>query len=575
MSAVPAARAILGFGERITEDRNDADEIALFSEDEAVPPQLGGVKIIRLIGEGGMGRVYLGRHAILDLDVAVKVMHDRFGDRARFLSEARLAAKIRHPHIVGVHHAGIEHGFRFLVMDYVAGKTLKQLVKERGRLPWREAAGYILQAAQGLAAAHRQAIIHRDVKPSNMLLDAAGCLKVADLGLARFMVDAQPGTVTGQILGTAEYMAPEQAREPRQVTPAADVYALGASLYHLIAGKVPFGGAGIADILVAHRTSPVPDLRREVPDLPPAIAGFVKRLLAKDPIHRPADGSAVVSELEHLLGLATVTTAQAAAPAMRSGSRRRFLIGASAAAAMAMVLVGWSRWNGAPPGASHPLAVPPAPHQAPAAVHPPAAIQAPAVADPWQTPPRAVFALTDKLPAAVLAELDAACLASGLPVVERQRIDSLVREQDLVASGHADPATAGRIGRLVGGHIAIFATAIEDRVEVRTVLVESGEVVSSRFVAPGEAAQSVGAGIAAAIALLPVQGRVTAEGGRLLVSAGTRQGLRVGDRLDLRRDGGGGFAQATVTAVERDRAVISVQPPRDDCGGALAVRPAP
>lgn len=570
MSAIPSLQTVLKSGNVLLESEPGGDASSLAGQEDLVPGELGGVRITRLIGQGGMGQVYLGHHTILDLDVAVKIMHDRFGDRARFLSEARLAARIQHPHIVRIHHAGIERDFRFLVMEYVAGRTLKQVVKERGRLPWREAAGYILQAAQGLAAAHRQAIIHRDVKPSNMLLDAVGCLKVADLGLARHMIEAKNGTVSGHVLGTPAYMAPEQAREAGSVTPTADVYSLGVSLFHLIAGRVPFAGAGFAEVLVAHRDQPIPDLRGLVPDLPPPIATLVRHMMAKDPAHRPADGAAVVSELEHLLGLATVTTDSATGlRAERISWNRRWLVGAAAAAAVAMVLVGWGSWHGGVPEPSQPAALPPAPRPVLAA------IQAPPLADPWQTPPRAVFALTEGLSAAVLAELDGACLASGLPVVERQRIDALVREQDMVASGHADPATAGRIGRLVGGQIALFVNAIEDRIEVRTVLVESGEVMSSRFVAPGEVGPAVSAGITTAIATLPVQGRISAEGGKLRISAGLRQGLRPGDRLDLRRDGGASFANATVTTVERDRAVITVQPPRDDCGGALAVRVAP
>jgi len=572
MTAIPSARAFLPLGDVLREPRADDQgqhAATLFEDGIEVPEVLGGVKINRLIGEGGMGRVYLGHHAILDLDVAVKVLHKRFGDRARFLSEARLAAKIQHHNIVRIHNAGVEHGFRFLVMEHVAGQTLKQYLKKRGPLPWREAAGFICQAAHGLAAAHRRAIIHRDVKLSNMLLDTTGGIKVADLGLARYMIDMQPGTISGQILGTPHYMAPEQAREASSVTPAADVYSLGVSLFCLLTGKEPFGGTCATDILLAHRTHPIPDPRVLVPDLPPPLAALTMQMLAKEPGQRPADGAAVVAQLEQFLDKVASTTTHTRMPAAaRSGLTQRWLVGAGSAAAVALMLAGWSMLAGAPTEADQQAAAPIAPRPALAA------IQAPPVADPWQTPARAVFALTDRLPAAALAELDATCLASGLPVVERQRIDALVREQDLVASGHADPATAGRIGRLVGGHIALFASAIEDRIEVRTVLVETGELVASRLVAPGEVGAAVSAGLTSALALLPVQGRVTSEAGKLSVSAGIRHGLRVGDRLELRRADGSVLTSATVTAVERERATISVVPMRDDCGGALAVRAA-
>ncbi len=534
-------------------------------QDPAMPPELGGVRIRHLLGQGGMGRVYLGRHIALDRDVAVKVMRDRrSGDVDRFLTEARLAARIDHPNIVRILHAGDERGMLFLIMELVPGLNLKRMVQERNRLPWREAADLIRQAAHGLGAAHRAGIIHRDVKPSNMLVTTDGRLKVADLGVARALDGDPLGTTTGNLVGTPAYMAPEQARDPRGVTPAADVYALGASLWHLLTGEVPFSRISVAGTVLAHQREPLPDLGKLVPGLPPAIIDLVRRMLDKDPARRPANGDAVAQALEQLLEQSTAPTSLTgpAVPAI-TGWRSWSRVAVAALAFAGLALVGWTGVG----NATRTAALPVQPIAAPAG-------RPVAQADPWQTPPRAVFAITERLSAAAVNGLDDACRTSGLAVVERQRIDTLVREQDLAGDGRTDPATAGRLGRLVGGHIALFVTAVEDRVEVRTVLVETGEVVASRLVAPAEIAVTAAAGITGALAQLPVQGRInTGADGRLRLSAGSRHGLKVGDRLELRQDATGAvLATATVTMVERDQAVVTADPARPDCAGMMARR---
>lgn len=543
---------------------------------ERMPDTLGGVRIAHLVGEGGMGRVYLGRHPVLDVDVAVKVMDVSSGDRARFLTEARLAAKVQHENVVRVLNAGDERGHRFIVMEFVSGSSLKHLVAERGRLPWRQAATYILQAAQGLAAAHRLGIVHRDIKPSNLLLDAQDRVKVSDLGVARTLLGESDSTATGSVIGTPAYMAPEQARDPHNVTPAADIYALGASFYMLVVGQVPFPGLTFAELITAHRTIGAPDPRRLAPELPAEAAELIQRFMSREAWSRPADGAEAVAALERLLGLATVSTA-APRPVAAVASARRWLLPAAAAsiAVGALLLVGWAlpggQGGGSAPAASQPERHPPAPVAVAAA--PPAVPAVPA----WQTPPRAVFVVADHLPAAALAGADAAVAASGLPVVERQRLDAIVREQDLLAAGRIDAATAGRLGRLVGGHIAVFAGAVEDRVEVRAVLVETGELAACRLVAPEQTGDAVGAAIAAAAALLPVQAVARPAGDGLRVSAGARHGLHAGDRLELRRAADGPvLATAVVTAATGIEASCAVQgAAAADLGGALATRIAP
>ncbi|MEK7411971.1 MAG: serine/threonine-protein kinase [Planctomycetota bacterium] len=532
--------------------------------DDEMPAQIGGVRLISLLGEGGMGRVYLGHHAVLDIGVAVKLLRDQGGDPRRFFSEARLAARIEHENVVRVLHAGEELGHRFLVMEYVLGKTLKAHVREVGKLPWRDAAGYILQAARGLAAAHRQGIVHRDIKPTNLLIDKQGRVKVADLGLAHVMSSDAQGTVPGTVLGTPTYMAPEQTRDPHKVTPAADIYALGVCFYYLCSAETPFRGHDSADVMIAHRTAPIPDLRKLVPDVPPAVAGLIVRMMAKNPTDRPADGGAVVEELERILGLATVSTAPIQRPesARSDASRRRvspWMIGACALTVVGVGLLSWPLFQ----AGSATKAV-----GAVSAALPPPPVAAPAG---WQTPPRAVFVLADHLPAAAISAIDAACLASHLSLVERERIDALVREQDLTSGGRIDPATAGRLGKLVGGHIALFANLVDDHVQLRCVVVETGELIRSQIVLPAEVGRTTSASIDAAIAVMPTQGITTIDGNRLVVSVGFRHGVRVGDRMELRQVADGPVcATAEVTSVESQRAFLHSESGVRSCEGVLA-----
>lgn len=565
MPALPAAGCVLPAP--AFEARGESSVWRDDGDDDDVPTELGGVRLAHLLGEGGMGRVFLGHHPIMAVEVAVKVMHDRHGDRAGFLTEARLAARVQHENLVRLFNAGVERGHRYLVMEHVAGANLKQVVHERGPLPWREAAGLILQAARGLAVAHRQGIVHRDVKPSNLLLDVGGRVKVADLGVARTLLGDAEGTATGCIIGTPAFMAPEQARDPHAATPAADVYALGATWYWLVTGQVPFPGLKFADLVAVHREGRLPDLQGLAATMPPEALAVLRSLLVKDPWARPADGAEVVNALEGLLGLATASTASGFGQRRALSSRRWWLAAAAGLACAGLLLPGWGRPDPAPPT----TAVAPPPAAAPLA--PPADPPAPV---PGQTPTRAVFLLADGLSAEALARLDAACHASGLPVVERQRIATLVQEQDLATSGRIDPASAGRLGRLLGGHIALFATRIDDQIELRCVLVETGEVVASRLVTPGALGEAAVTGLAAAVALLPIEARVRVVDGALTLSAGTRHGLRVGDRLALRRAlDAAPFATATVSAVGTLTAQLATEALVGDCDGALAARIGP
>ncbi|MGK5447868.1 serine/threonine-protein kinase, partial [Streptomyces radiopugnans] len=243
------------------------------------------------IGRGAMGEVWRGFDETLTRPVAVKLLLPGESGptaAARFRLEARTAGRLSHPHVVGVLDFG-EHGNRlFLVMELVEGGSLARVLTDAGSLPAERVARIAAQAASGLAAAHQQGVVHRDVKPANLLLDARGNLKIGDFGIARFLDDpAAALTATGQIIGTSLYLAPERALG-RTAGPASDVYSLGCVLYQLLTGRPPFQGDTALAILHQHLdTAPVPP-RQLGADLPPAFENYLLGLLAKQPEDRPA-----------------------------------------------------------------------------------------------------------------------------------------------------------------------------------------------------------------------------------------------------------------------------------------------
>jgi serine/threonine protein kinase len=264
-------------------------------------------RILQPIGAGGMGQVFLAEHHLMRRRVAVKVLPPRLAAdavlRERFVREARAAAALDHPNIVRAYDVDEGDKVLFLVMEYVAGATLAQLVGQVGPLPVGEACNYITQAAQGLAYAHAHDIVHRDIKPQNLLVTAEGLVKALDLGLAKVGGNDGDGLTrqhnAGDILGTADYMAPEQATSSADTGPAADQYALGCTLFFLLAGKPPFGGRSAAQKLLAHQIKPLPEL----PDVPAEVFAILQRMTAK----QPADRYPTLDDL--LIDLAAYATA--------------------------------------------------------------------------------------------------------------------------------------------------------------------------------------------------------------------------------------------------------------------------
>lgn len=254
---------------------------------------LGRYKLLGQLGSGGMSQVYLGEHVLMQRRVAIKVLpRNRVTDTsylARFHREARAAASLDHPNIVRAYDVDNDGDIHYLVMEFVDGRDLQQTVKKDGPLDFAVAAEYVRQAAEGLGHAHSNGLIHRDVKPANLLVDQKNVLKVLDLGLARF-TDEDRASLTVQydenVLGTADYLAPEQAIDSHGVDGRADIYSLGCSLYFLIAGHPPFPDGTLPQRLMAHQKQQPPPLAAERPGVPAGLVEICMKMMAKKPPDR-------------------------------------------------------------------------------------------------------------------------------------------------------------------------------------------------------------------------------------------------------------------------------------------------
>jgi eukaryotic-like serine/threonine-protein kinase len=251
------------------------------------------------IATGGMGAVYRAVDETLDRQVAVKALRRELADDPTFLErfrrEARAAAGLSHPGVAGVYDYGELGGQPFIVMELIEGETLAERLAARGRLPWQEAFAIGEQVAAALAAAHAHGLVHRDVKPANILLGRDGRAKVTDFGIAQ-AAQAATLTRTGMVLGSANYVAPEQAKGGH-VGPAADLYSLGCVLFEAVTGETPYRGGNLVAIATQHVSAPVPDARAHRPDLPPEAAALITRALQKDPAGRFPSGAAMAAAL--------------------------------------------------------------------------------------------------------------------------------------------------------------------------------------------------------------------------------------------------------------------------------------
>ena len=255
------------------------------------------------LGSGGMSTVYLALDEVLDRPVAIKLLHREISEEAdqleRFRREARAAARLSHPNLVGVIDAGEDDGRPYIVFEYIEGRTLKRRLQEEGRLPVDEAVAYAIEIGRGLTAAHARKLVHRDVKPQNVLIDPDGRAKVTDFGIARSL-ESKGLTATGRVLGTTDYVSPEQAMG-EDVDERSDVYSLGVVLYEMLTGDVPFQAETQVGVAMKHVNEPMPDVQAKRSEISAAVAAVVDRATTKDPRDRYSTVAEMVRDLEQTL----------------------------------------------------------------------------------------------------------------------------------------------------------------------------------------------------------------------------------------------------------------------------------
>ena len=295
--------------------------------DELTVTEIGGIlggryRLLELLGQGGMAKIYRARDAQLERDVAVKLLRPEFGRDpgflARFRDEARAAASLSHPNIVAVHDFGEDASGPYIVMELVEGQDLASIIRDNGALAPRQAARVSAEVAKALHAAHVRGIVHRDVKPSNVLVGRDGRVKVADFGIARALAESQL-TLPGTTMGSVHYFSPEQARgEP--ATAASDIYALGIVLFESLTGQRPFSGDGSAAVALARLTVTPPRPSALRPGVPPTLDAIVARAMALEPSQRYASADAMAAALEAFLAGAGERPAAVAGAAAIAGA---------------------------------------------------------------------------------------------------------------------------------------------------------------------------------------------------------------------------------------------------------------
>ncbi len=244
--------------------------------------------VLDSIGGGGMADVYLALDVILDRHVAVKVLQPQFSKDEQFIKrfrrEAQAATSLANPHIVNIYDVGEEDNVYYIVMEYVRGRTLKQVIQEDGPLPVDVALDYFKQILYGVGHAHAMQIVHRDIKPQNILISEEGEAKVTDFGIARAMTSATI-THTNSVMGSVHYLSPEQARGGH-ITYRSDLYSLGIVLFEMITGQIPFSGDTAVSIAIKHLQNDIPSAKELVPDIPLSLEQMIKKATAKDPMQR-------------------------------------------------------------------------------------------------------------------------------------------------------------------------------------------------------------------------------------------------------------------------------------------------
>lgn len=268
---------------------------------------IGKYRLLQALGRGGMGEVFLAEHVTMERRVAIKLIDPRLPPPAleRFFNEVRIIAALDHPNIVHAYNVDMENGRYYLVMEYVEGVDLEQLVTKEGPLPWRRAAGLVRQAATALAYAHDKGIVHCDIKPANLMVTPQDVVKILDLGLARLRNSPAGQSSETAVLGTIDYMAPELALQPESVDGRVDIYSLGCVLFFLLVGKPPFPDGSLSERIIKHQTASPPDLKKLRPDVPEELNLLYRKCLAKLPGERFQTAEELARSLKVCLDIAS------------------------------------------------------------------------------------------------------------------------------------------------------------------------------------------------------------------------------------------------------------------------------
>ena len=273
-------------------------------DESAAERVLGDFRLEKKLGQGGMGAVYLAHQVSLDRPCALKVLSRDLAARPgfveRFVREARAMAKIDHPNVVKCYAVGEDRGLHFVAMELIDGKSMKDWGEQLGKLSVPDALHVILCCADALEHAHSLKMIHRDVKPDNILVTSKGAVKVADLGLAKVLDEDMSMTQSGTGLGTPHYMPPEQARNAKYVDHRSDIYALGSTLYNLLTGETPFSGDSVVELITAKEKGQFTPARRKNPEIPERLDLMIDKAMAKDPKHRYQSVAEMIRDLDSL-----------------------------------------------------------------------------------------------------------------------------------------------------------------------------------------------------------------------------------------------------------------------------------
>jgi eukaryotic-like serine/threonine-protein kinase len=284
---------------------------------------LAGYELLERLGRGSMGAVFLARQVSLDRMVAIKVLSPRLSKNQdyvrRFLREAQAAARLNHTNIISAIDVGDTGKYKYFVMEYAEGPTVADLLQRGGAMDEKRAVTILLQVAGALAHANQSGFVHRDVKPANIILTPSGTAKLCDLGLAKEVEEEGGDTQEGQTMGTPDYISPEQARGDIDIDIRTDIYSLGATLYHMVTGEVPFKGPNPAVVMTKHLTEAIPDPREANPAVSPQMSQLIRRMLAKQRAERPQTPEALIADLKAIKD----GTARRPIPVLKSRRRRR------------------------------------------------------------------------------------------------------------------------------------------------------------------------------------------------------------------------------------------------------------